>query len=201
MRVRVMVPVALALALALAYGKGPNRASSDLPLRQVTAPPPGYTGGFGEPTCVHCHTGGEINSAGGTLEVEGLPEAYETGAAYLLAVVLRAEETAAAGFQMTVRYSQGERSGEPAGELRALDGRVSVTLGETGQPYIHHTRIGTTVVNDAGSSWTMEWVAPEGGGPVMVHATANSGNGDESPLGDLIFDFAATVSTARADRP
>jgi putative ABC transport system ATP-binding protein len=69
----------------------------------------GHTGGFGEPTCVICHIGDVENAYGGSVAILGLPEAYEPGAVYALSVVLRAEETTVAGFQLSARFSERRR--------------------------------------------------------------------------------------------
>jgi hypothetical protein len=159
----------------------------------LTGPPPGHTGGFGEPTCVVCHEGNDVNAFGGSVTLDGLPAKYLPGEGYVLTIVLTAEETQAAGFQLAARFSQGAESGRPAGLLAPLDSRVATTLGESGQPYAHHTRSGTDVSTNGGSSWSVQWHAPSQGGPVVFHYAANSGNDDDSPLGDLVFVGAQTV--------
>jgi hypothetical protein len=158
-----------------------------VPLFHAAAPPVGHTGGFGEPTCLKCHTGDPVNAFGGSVRVEGFPKRYTPGRAYPLTVVLRADETAVAGFQLAARFIGGDGGEGGAGSLRTLDGRVAVTFDEHGQPYAHQTEAGAAVADPAGSSWTLEWVAPPGGGDVLLHVAANSGNGDNSPLGDLIY--------------
>ena len=55
---------------------------------------------------------------------------------------------------------------------------------------------GATDAHPDGSSWSLEWVAPSGNAPVIFHVSANSGNGDNSPLSDLIYTFEATVTAA-----
>jgi hypothetical protein len=45
--------------------------------------------------------------------------------------------------------------------------------------------------------WTVEWVAPVDGGPVHFHAAANSGNGDNSPYGDLVYAVEKVVPAGR----
>lgn len=158
-----------------------------VPVFHATAPPVGHTGGFGEPTCLACHTGDPLNAFGGSVRVEGLPERFLPGTAYPLTVVLLADETSVAGFQLAARFGAEDGGGRPAGTLRPLDGRVSVTSDDDGQPYAHQTEAGAVVADPAGSSWTLEWVAPRDGGEVVFHVAANSGNGDNSPLGDLIY--------------
>ena len=165
-----------------------------VPAPHMTGPPAGHTGGFGEPTCVTCHIGNEVNAFGGTVRLVGLPDAYDPGASYVLTIVLRAEETAAAGFQMAARFEEGPRRGEPAGTLVSLGERVRLTTAETGQRYLNHTEVGARTMDPSGSSWTVKWVAPDAGGPVAIHLAANSANGDNSPLADLIFTHAVSIA-------
>lgn len=161
--------------------------------RHATGPPPGHTGGFGEPTCAICHEGDEVNAFGGAVAIHGLPDAYRPGEPYVLTVVLEAPETGVAGFQLAVRYADGDQQGRPAGVLAGLDARVAVTRSAAGQPYVHHTVLGSAVAASDGSSWLVEWTAPPEGGAVVFHVAANSGNGDNSPLMDLVYTSQATV--------
>lgn len=170
----------------------------------LNGPPPGHTGGFGEPDCTACHTGDEVNAYGGRVEILGLPEAWTPGRRYPLTVVVTMEETAAAGFQLSSRFEDGTQ----AGEFLPADPRVAVTSGE-GDPdlrYAHHTEAGALDAGADGSRWLVEWVAPaEGGGAdrggdpagvvsggvvpgdVVFNVAGNSANGDNSPLLDLVY--------------
>ena len=181
------VRVGLAAVLALAG------AAAAVPAPNVDGPPPGHTGGFGEPTCLLCHVGADLNGYGGRVAITGLPERYEPGRAYDLTIVLEAEETAAAGFQLAARFADGPRRGESAGSLAPLDGRVAVKVGENGLVYAQHTREGIHAPDPSGSTWTLRWTAPHGGGPVALHVAANSANGDDSPLSDLVYASEVVV--------
>jgi hypothetical protein len=161
------------------------------------APPVGYTGGFGEPTCLECHLGSDLNAFGGRVDVLGLPDAYGRGQRYQLTVRLEAEETVTAGFQLSVRYGGGAEWGTPAGELVPIDSRVTVTRGETGQPYAHQTLEGAATTDPDLAIWSLEWVAPLLGRPVAIHVAANSANGDDSPLSDLVYSMGVTIPPAR----
>jgi hypothetical protein len=165
----------------------------------ATGPPPGHTGGFGEPTCVACHTEYGLNEPGGMLRVEGLPPAYEPGGQYALTVRLETEDMGAGGFQMAMRFLDGPEPGLSAGSWEPLDANVTVTPDSIdGTPYVHHTQVGSRVSDPHVATWTMLWHAPEAGGAVMLNAAANSGNGDDSPYGDLIYTFSAEASPAGA---
>jgi len=166
----------------------------------ITGPPPGHTGGFGEPTCIVCHLGDEVNSFGGQVTVQGLPETYVPKERYLLTVVLEMEETAVAGFQLSARYTGGAQRGEQAGVFAPIDARVTVTDSLGGPSYVHHTDVGTDPAGPGIASWLFEWTAPDGIAPITINVASNSGNGDNSPLLDLIFTSEVVVPPARAPR-
>ncbi len=162
----------------------------------VEGPPPGFTGGFGEPSCVACHLGSEVNAFGGRVVVEGLPAAYAPGAEYILTVLLEAEETQAAGFQITSRFTGGAGWGRNAGRLEPIDARVAVT-DSAGVSYVHQSLEGSRTHTSDGSSWSVVWVAPSAGGPVTISVAANSGNADNSPLSDLVYTAEVIVPPNR----
>lgn len=179
------------------------------PVVHYTAPPPGHTGGFGEPDCTACHMGDPVNAYGGSVRIVGLPRAWVPGERYALTVILEAEETSVAGFELAARWAGGAAEGEPAGTLAPLDAFTTVTVAENGHPYLHHTAEGSRTANPDGATWMVAWTAPtelatpaaEPGGallpPVVFHVAANSGNGDNSPLLDLVYVGEATVPAAR----
>lgn len=129
------------------------------------------------------------------MEIVGLPAAYVAGRQYVLTVDLRADETAVAGFQFAARFAEGALRGRSSGVLEPLDGRTAVT-DSAGITYVHHTGAGAPSSDPSGSRWSFSWQAPTGGGPVVMHVAANSGNGDNSPLGDLVFTAERTVTMA-----
>ena len=168
-----------------------------LPTLHSNGPPPGHTGGFEEPTCRTCHSGFDLG-LDGTLEFGGLPEAYQAGRIYVVTVTLHSTEMEKAGFQASVRFSSGDRRGHQAGVLRALDDRAFVvpSAEDPSIRYVQHATAGTDVVDRELAKWTFEWTAPVStSDPVVFHASANSANGDASPLGDLVY------ATSRELRP
>ena len=156
-------------------------------------PPLGHTGGFGEPTCITCHEGSDLNAFGGRLTIEGLPNEYVQGERYLLTVLLEAEETDLAGFQLAVRYGTGGKEGLNAGEIHPIDDRVSISRSTKGVQYAHQTRQGSSMSAPDSTSWSMQWIAPSTGNSVVFHVAANSGNGDNSPLSDLVYTADLSV--------
>ncbi len=158
-------------------------------------PPPAHTGGFGEPTCAHCHVGAELNSPPGRLELLGLPRTYAAGSTYRLAVELRHPEALRAGFQIAVRYGGGVLRGLQAGELIPLDLRVQVVADSSRVLYAQHRRLGSSLTEPGLARWVLSWRAPERvGGPVLFHAAANAANDDDSEFGDLIYTAEVSVS-------
>jgi len=146
-------------------------------------PPPGFTGGFGEESCRSCHTEFELG-LGGELVVEGFPDRYQPGQRYIVTLLLTSDGMTLAGFQAAIR---GE-DGRPVGSMAPLDGSVVVhpdTAG-MGTPYLQNAPGGMRA--DATASWSFEWTAPEGAaGAALLHASANGANGDDSPLGDIVY--------------
>lgn len=179
-------PLLLGGALALLAAGAPRSSHPD-------RPPPGHTGGFGEPTCQACHFDGPLNDEGGSLTLAGVPAAYEPGERYRIRIVLVQPGTTRGGVQLSARFARGPREGRQAGRLRPVDGRAAVT--ENGEPavsYAHHTPAGTQPVATDTVRWTLEWTAPETAGEgVVFHAAANAADDDASPLGDRIYTTSA----------
>ena len=163
-----------------------------------TGPPPGHTGGFGEPTCRACHSDAGLNEPGGELTITGAPAGYEPGRTYQLEVVLRRAGMLRAGFQLAARFAEGDATGTPAGVLTPSDAR-SVVIWDTVShvSYIEHTLAGTALQGDAGR-WLVRWTAPATArGVVALNAAGNAANDDDSPLGDFIYTSALRVAPAR----
>ena len=162
------------------------------PVPHVDGPPLARTGGFGELTCLECHLDLELNAPGGALLLDGVPASFTPGAAYVVTVIVEGEGMGRAGFQAAARFEGGERAGAPAGRLASIDGRT-VVRSEDGVDYINHTVEGSELGPGDIAGWSFEWVAPEEPSPVVFHVTGNSANGDNSPLGDLIYAAEARV--------
>ncbi len=163
-----------------------------------TGPPPGHTGGFGEPTCRACHSDAGLNEPGGELTISGVPVAYEAGRAYELEVVLRRAGMLRGGFQLATRFADGAAAGTQAGVLAPRDGRSTVIWDTVSHiSYIEHNLAGTALVGDAGR-WIVRWTAPaKAGGVVIFNTAANAANDDDSPLGDFIYTTTLRVASTR----
>ena len=162
------------------------------PAPHADGPPLARTGGFGEVTCIECHLDLQLNALGGALLLDGVPASFTPGAVYVVTVIVEGEGMGSAGFQAAARFQEGERTGSPAGRLASLDGRT-VVRSEGGVDYINHTVEGSQLGPGDVASWSFEWVAPEEPSPVVFHVTGNSANGDNSPLGDLIYTKEVVV--------
>lgn len=152
----------------------------------MDGPPVRSSGGFGEPSCIDCHWGADLNDAQGTFFFEGIPEAYRPGGTYEIAVVLTRPGMAVGGFQMAVRF---EADGAQAGTLElpaAEEGRVSL-VDEQGVTYAQQLLTGMELVAPDTARWTIRWTAPAEPGRVLFHASGNVGDGDDSQIGDYAY--------------
>lgn len=164
------------------------RASSHELLRD--APPPAHTGGFGEPTCLICHSGNDPNDTRGSLKIDA-PASYTSGATYRIRVRLRHPELRAGGFEASIR----DRSGLQAGQIVIDTSQTGVTsFGEV--LYVHHRRATTKAAGDS-IEWTFAWTAPDGTDDVTIHVAANAADDDDSPLGDFIFTHSIVIPARR----
>ena len=171
---------------------GPRAAAPRAPVPHADGPPLARTGGFGELTCVECHLDLELNAPGGALLLDGVPASFIPGAAYVVTVIVEGEGMGRAGFQAAARFREDERAGEQAGRVAPVDGRT-VVRAEDGVDYVNHTVVGSELGPGDVASWSFEWVAPDAPSPVVFHVTGNSANGDNSPLGDLIYTAEVVV--------
>lgn len=194
----------------------PASGSSDGPL-------PGFTGGFGEPTCHACHFDAPEDPGAGELVLAGVPGAYAPGAEYALTVTLRDPRLERAGFQLTARFAGeegGPAAGRQAGRLLAPEPLTGSSVDSGAGPrvevvehrdppvlYARQTREGSSPVAAHEAVWTVRWIAPdEPAGPVAFHAAANAANHDDSEFGDVIHlasarSRPATAREAREPRP
>lgn len=236
--VGLVVPGAVALAASGAAdsfgGAAPHPERADRPGDLAPArapihayldgPPPGHTGGFGEPTCQRCHFDAAENPPEAELEVRGFPDRFVPDSSYGLTIVLTSPHLGRAGFEAAVRCSEGQRAGEQAGRLSTADDRVEMVRGGgdelTGDStvlYARHTGEGSRTTATDTAAWALTWTSPggasapaaaagarggTGGGPasrpcpsVVLHAAANAANGDASEFGDRVL--SASWSAAR----
>jgi hypothetical protein len=164
----------------------------------VDGPPPAMTGGFGEETCGKCHYDYEANNEAGSLLLEGLPETYSPGRAYLITIRLTHPQLERGGFELAARFEAGEFAGRQAGSFEVLDERATVlTAKDNSIQYAVHTRSGSAPDSKGAISWSVRWRAPESlPAAVVFHSTANAANFDDSPLGDFPYSRSVVVRQA-----
>lgn len=161
-------------------------------------PPPGHTGGFGEPTCRACHFDNPLDAPGGELALSAVPGEWRPGESYRIRIELRRPSMKRAGFQLSARYAAGERAGEGAGRLFPADGRSRVA-DSAGIDYASHTPEGTAVAVADSAAWEVGWRAPDDAlARVVFHVAANAANGDDSEFGDHILTACAVARAADA---
>lgn len=143
--------------------------------------------------------GTEVNEPGGSLTISGLEKTYQPGRVYTVQLTLSSDGTEVAGFQAAVRFRESAATGMDAGLMHSVDDRTALKGPENGVTYVHQTKSASRVVAST-VTWTFDWQAPETpSGSVVLHAAANSGNGDASPFGDLIY--TASVEIGPGARP
>lgn len=162
------------------------------------APPPAFTGGFGEASCAQCHFDVAVPDPAGAVTVTGLPERYTAGERYLLTLRLQRPGMERAGFEVSARFASGAGAGSQAGALHPSDARTALTA-HGGVDYLHHAAAGTEPMEDGSTSWEVEWTAPPNGDtPVIFHLAANAADGDDSQLGDHVYLDSVTISPPAA---
>lgn len=183
----------MALGVASAGPAPTSGAGVDVsvpPIAYRDGPPPGYTGGFGEPTCRECHFDNPPAGETGGLGVRGFPGRAVPDSVYRVVVELTRPGMERAGFQLAVRWGQGPREGDAAGSLAPGSPRVQVVAGDSGAVrYAQHTLAGSAPGAKGRSAWILRWRTPEGCGPVRLHVAANAANGDDSEFGDHVYSL------------
>ena len=148
--------------------------------------PPGFSGGFKEESCHACHFHAELNSSGGRVTIDGVPAKFAPGERYTLTITLTRSGMKRAGFQLAARFTD---SGAQAGALApgpGEEGRVGVES-QGGVQYAGQKLAGSVVGAADAARWTIAWTAPDRGGPVIFHASANAADGNESADGDVVY--------------
>jgi len=154
--------------------------------------PPGFSGGFKEESCHACHFHQPLNAAPGKITIDGVPARYAPGARYVITVTLTRSDMKRAGFQLAARFKDG---GGQAGSLAPGNSDVSrVSIGRDGTvQYANQNGAGSVVAEPGIARWTVEWIAPAAGGPVVIHVAANAADGNESADGDYIYTASADI--------
>jgi hypothetical protein len=159
----------------------------------LNGPPPGTTGGFGEPTCAQCHFDVEHPDPQGLLEVEGFPQSWQPDKRYIVTLRLRRPGMGRVGFELAIRFANGKQ----AGTLTPTDDRTA-TETANGITYAYQTAAGAELPRANRDTWHLEWLAPSAPTQtIMLHAVGNAADGDDSQFGDHIYTVSATSEPAQ----
>jgi hypothetical protein len=165
-------------------------------LANSAGPLPRHTAGFGEQSCIHCHSSFKLNEGrniGGVFEVRGVPVTYERGQSYPITVIIGQPGQSRWGFEMSVRHISSARQ---AGQLIPID--VTTQVKEAaGIQYLEHTSVGTREGTINGPvEFHFNWVAPNSArGPVLFNAAGNAADAGGTPAGDYIYTAGAYSGT------
>ena len=148
-------------------------------------PPEEKTGAPNEGTCAdaNCHTGNDLNAAGGSLMVT-IPETYQPNKVYEIIVNLARDGQSRWGFEMTAL----DGNGASAGSFEAADAANTQLKDANSKQYIMHTAAGSAQGTNDENQWTLKWTAPDTDiGPITFYAAGNAANGDFTFIGDYIY--------------
>lgn len=147
-------------------------------------PPDNHTGAIGV-YCTNCHGGSNLNSAGGSVSVTGLPiGSYTAGAAYNFSITTNHSlpNRMKWGFSVAARNSAG-----------AVVGTFSTTNPNAvlnGNELSHNNAV-TTAQQNSYTYNDLTWTAPSVPGPddanITFYYVANAANGDFGSGGDFIY--------------
>jgi hypothetical protein len=150
---------------------------------------PGFSGGFGEPSCEACHFGGKDSAGPGRLTIAGVADRFAPGERYPLTITLTRPDMKLAGFQLTARFKDG---GAQAGSFAPVAGeeeRFRIEA-QAGVQYVNQRQKGASLSSDDTATWTLMWTAPPAKGTVVFHVAANAADGDETAEGDHVHTLA-----------
>ena len=184
----VVTATALVLVALIATAAAPGVAYRD-------GPPPGFSGGFGEPSCDACHFSNELNDREGLLEIGGAPEEFVPGKSYPIRIALGRRGVAVGGFQLTARFADDGAQAGTFGVDTAHAGRVAVSTDREIQ-YAYQRLSGSTPAVTDTFQWVVRWTAPATARPVIFHAAANAADGDGSASGDYVYTAADTLNAS-----
>jgi hypothetical protein len=181
-----VLAVTWAAAVLLAAGPASRRADA-----YAEGAPAGFTGGFGEQSCDGCHFDKALNEKPGQLTIAGAPERFIPGERYTLTITLSRPAMAVAGFQLAARFENG---GAQAGTLSPGPGeekRVKVET-QSNIQYANQRVEGSAPAEPGAARWSLVWTAPQAGGAVLIHASANAADKDGSTRGDFVYTAMTT---------
>ncbi len=154
-----------------------------------SGPPSGVNGGMaaGGANCSACHM--SSTGFGGSVQILGVPQWYQTNAIYDLTVRIQDDDQAGAGFQISAE----DMDGNHVGTLIVTD-EDNTQMNSILNEYLNHTGNG---VNNSVTSWSglgnaaeynLRWQAPPNVvGPVTFWAAGNAINDNIVSSGDHVY--------------
>jgi hypothetical protein len=169
-------------------------ATADGESRYRDGAPPGFSGGFGEDSCLACHFDEDLNEPPGRLILSGVPASYAPGESYPLTITLSRPGIVLAGFQLTARFEDGTQAGVLAAPSGA-DDRVAISPDtDTRVLYAHQRGTAAEPAASGTARWTVSWTSPAADArAVLFHVAANAADGDGSASGDFVYTTAAAA--------
>jgi hypothetical protein len=196
----VFFMVAIAFTLIVTSGVD-GIESNGAPIASTNAP--------GELTCNRspCHTGGALNSGGGTLaiEISNASGQYIPGATYDITVTMGQADIVRFGFQTLALFDVDSTN---AGMFTVMDAmRTQVLSGINqyeGRKYMTYKYPGTEPFAAGMGQWSFQWTAPAtASGAITFYTAAAAADNDATDDGDLIYTqqltLQPTASTSIAD--
>ena len=198
MNVALAAVLAASLRLVASHDPGSHRADFARWGGYPDGAPPGFSGGFREESCHACHFHQELNAAPRQLVVAGVPATITPGQRYTVTIMLSREGMKRAGFQLAARF---KNDGAQAGALllSATDPKRVKIEKQGGVLYAGHNTEGSEVAGSGQIQWSVDWVAPAGGGPVVFNIAANAADGDERVDGDFVYTAVLEAASPPPD--
>jgi uncharacterized protein (TIGR03437 family) len=160
-----------------------------------------FTGAPGEQTCLTCHGGAAVNSAGGVFMLTGLPADYSANQQISLALTISKLQGQSFGFQATAL----DDAGNPAGTIIMTPGVNTTTLSSdpaTGRQYISQSAPGSGPTGGNIGSWTFSWRAPaQKVGRVTFYFAGLVGDGKGNTTGDFVYTLTQSTGTGGGGGP
>lgn len=119
----------------------------------ASGPPASRTGAPGEGTCTQCHLGAALNSGPGSVEIQGVPDAYTPGQELALTVRVEHPDRRRWGFQLTALDGNNQPAGTFSLVHRNLTRAVNGSGANAGRVYVEHTSGGTFASQAGGGEW------------------------------------------------
>src|SRR5262249_51696876 len=143
-------------------------------------PPEFYFNTQGTVSCTACHAGAAVNSGGGALKIEGLPDQYTPNQKYTVRVTISHAGFKKWGFMVSSTDDNGKQAGQFISNDTQIDLKTSF-----GVTFVKQSYNGTDSLG-ASRSWTFEWKAPASG-IATFSAQGVAADGSGNTVGDFVY--------------